>query len=293
MIGDQPLVENSRLPASIDIRLLGKCNLECPFCFGPRHELKSPDFMRVVELMPRLHDFGVRMIVVTGGEPLLVKRLPLLLEVARSLGVKTVMSTNGTLVPRRHADVLPLLDWVALPLDGSTADVHDSSRPGKQESFASVLNSINLIRRKYPLLKIKLGTVVTRLNIADIPNIPALFESLGMSAPDIWKIYETSFSNYAADNRDTIEVSRAKFEGCVEFAIYRATELGWTTTVYRNSSRDGKYLFLEPNGDAMIIKENQEHIIGNFFRDFDEVVRIWSDHVDVHRLEANADDTYA
>jgi penicillin V acylase-like amidase (Ntn superfamily) len=63
--------------------------------------------------------------------------------------------------------------------------------------------------------------------------------------------------------------------------------------VYRNAERDGKYLFIEPNGDAMVIHDGQETVIGNFLADFSGVLTAWRHYVDVGRLQSNAEATYA
>ena len=62
--------------------------------------------------------------------------------------------------------------------------------------------------------------------------------------------------------------------------------------VYKNKTRDGKYLFCEPNGDAMIIKDNKEKIIGNFINDFDNILKIWDKYVDSQLVKDNFEMTY-
>src|SRR4051794_35413127 len=97
----------SALPPSVDLRVLGACNLRCRFCFGPRHELGPQGMARMIELLPRLRVGGVSTLVITGGEPLLVHGLPDLLCAAHELGFQVVLSTNGTRLADRAPDVLP------------------------------------------------------------------------------------------------------------------------------------------------------------------------------------------
>lgn len=280
-----------RLPVSIDIRVAGVCNLRCPFCFGPRHYLRAARFSEIVRLIPSLFELGTRTIVVTGGEPLMVKRLPELLAAAKSLQMQVVLSTNGTLVQRRHADILPLLDWIALPLDGHDAATHETARPGKVASFWRVIESISFIRESYPEVKIKLGTVVSKLNVDAVAGIPATVARDAYS-PDIWKIYQTSYSNYGADNREDLHLSNDEFEKVVGEALASAAEFAWSTIVYRNSERSGKYLFIEPSGDAMVIVDSQEMVIGNFLDDFNDAVGRWSVYVSNELLASNVVNTY-
>ena len=86
-----------RLPAIVDLRLLGQCDLACPFCFGPRHHLKPLPTERVIGILDVLAARGVESVVFSGGEPCLIRDLPEMLHHAKRLGLKTVLSTNGIL----------------------------------------------------------------------------------------------------------------------------------------------------------------------------------------------------
>lgn len=284
--------DTATLPVAIDIRVAGVCNLRCPFCFGPRHYLRATRFEEIVDLVPRLFGLGTRTIVVTGGEPLMVRRLPELLQVIKSLPMQAVLSTNGTLVQRRHADVLPLLDWIAIPLEGPDEETHEAVRPGKVRSFWSAIESMRLIRQAYPDLRIKLGTVISKLNADVVAQIPAALSKY-MDPPDIWKIYQTSYSSYGLDNREILHIPDDEFEEIVTRAVAAANGHRWPTTIHRNSERDGKHLFIEPSGDAMVVLNSQETVIGNFLDDFDQAVAGWAEYVDTDRLADNARVTYS
>jgi MoaA/NifB/PqqE/SkfB family radical SAM enzyme len=281
----------ARLPVSVDIRVTGVCNLACPFCFGPRHTVRANRLDNIIGLVPKLHRLGVRTIVVTGGEPLMVNRLPELLRCSKELNIQTVMSTNGTLVHRRHADVLPLLDWIALPIDGCDETTHELARPGKVPSFWPTIKAMNFIRETYPDLRIKVGTVITRHNADSVSQIPQAIARLAPN-PDVWKIYQVSYSNYGADNRALLHISDVEFESVVKRAVADAAKVRWQVVVYRNSERDGKYLFIEPTGDAKVIVNRDEFVIGNFLSDFDGTVEKVSRYVDEERAAENVRLTY-
>jgi molybdenum cofactor biosynthesis enzyme MoaA len=279
------------LPSSVDIRVLGVCNLSCSFCFGPRHDVRATRLNEICDLLPAFREHGVSRLVITGGEPLLVPRLPVLLERARGCDLHLVLSTNGSLLSRRHAQVVPHLTWIALPLDGPSAAVHDALRPGRRSSFHDVRSALQLVREIYPGVRIKLGTVVQPGNVGLVSDIPDVVTDWGVS-PDVWKIYQVSFSNYAADNRERLLLSDECFEREVADALAAAESAGWRTVVYRNSERDGQYLFVEPSGDAMVIADGAERLIGNFLDDLPDVLRRWHAYVNIGRLERNADATY-
>jgi hypothetical protein len=137
-----------------------------------------------------------------------------------------------------------------------------------------------------------LGTVIQPGNIGTIARIPTVISDWDVR-PDVWKLYQVSFSNYAADNQATLILPEELFEQEVTAAQAEARSHGWRTVVYRNKNRDGQYLFVEPSGDAMVIANGQEHTIGNFLDDLPNVLRRWRDHVDNDRLDQNADLTYS
>ncbi len=64
-----------KLPTSINLRLIGDCNLTCPFCYGPLHSIPAVNTNKLLDFLSVLPDLGVVKVVITGGEPLLVEDL--------------------------------------------------------------------------------------------------------------------------------------------------------------------------------------------------------------------------
>ena len=277
------------LPKAVDIRVLGACNLRCAYCFGPRHNIGPKRSRELLDLRVRLHDSGVERIVFTGGEPLLAPDTPRLIRHAKRLGMVTILSTNGSRLPALHSRFMPCLDWIALPMDGPTADVHNKCRPGPP-SFSWTTSSIHLTRDKYPNTRIKLGTVVQRKNLEEVHRIP---EALGTSLrPDTWKLYEVSFSNYAHDNRVRLRLPRRTIDSAFERCELAAGAEGWRFVSYRNAHRDGQYLFVEPNGDAMVIEDGVETVVGNLIDDFTDTAAAVGARLHEERLVKNQFRTY-
>ncbi|MGM9516176.1 radical SAM protein [Roseateles sp. DB2] len=106
------------------------CNLACAHCYtasGPRATQQLP-----LELLCAVLDdaaaLGYRQLAVSGGEPLLYDELPGLLRHARRLGLLTSLTSNGLLLsPGRWAAIAPLLDRLAISIDGREA-THDALR---------------------------------------------------------------------------------------------------------------------------------------------------------------------
>jgi MoaA/NifB/PqqE/SkfB family radical SAM enzyme len=284
-------LENSdhRLPEIVDFRLLGQCDLECPYCFGPRHHLRPMPINDAISIIDTLVAMGVQSVVFSGGEPCLMKELPELIRYAWSSGLSTVLSTNGILFGRRMDELAPWLRWVGLPLDAATSAVSRLMRPGRPDQYASVINTLTEVRQRYPALGVKLGTVACALNKHDLVGIPAL---LGDVRPNVWKVYQVVYSTYGGDNRAILELSDEEYDSLLDELLPRTEDWGVPLVTYRRSSRPGRYLFVEPNGDALTTRIDDEVAIGNLLRDPVGVARRWKSYVDEASLLNNFKRTY-
>ena len=78
------------------------CNLSCAFCPGTRRPKRAmtEDDMRA--LLPKLRPFTDYLYFHLMGEPLCHPRLETFLELAYSHGFKVILTTNGTLLPKKQ-----------------------------------------------------------------------------------------------------------------------------------------------------------------------------------------------
>jgi MoaA/NifB/PqqE/SkfB family radical SAM enzyme len=89
------------------------CNLACIHCFADSAAQAYPGELTTAqgrELLEDLAQFGVREVVLSGGEPLVRRDTLALVEYSRALGLTFALSTNGTLLdldtaqPQRRSD---------------------------------------------------------------------------------------------------------------------------------------------------------------------------------------------
>lgn len=290
------------LPYSVDFMLLGACNLKCPFCYGPNHKIPPMETPLVVSLLGSLAKNGVKKVVFTGGEPTLIDDLPVIIDTAKSLGLSTVLSTNGIRLnhdPQFLEQIANSLDWIGLPLDGDNAWINGVMRLGTNEypnleHFEGIFSLTRKIRQKYPLLGIKLGTVVSRINSDSVIGIPRVLAERD-SLPDTWKIYQVSPSEYGRINYPALEIEDSRFEEIFESAYREGIKIGIKNIVkYSNSSRPGKYFFISPIGQALTVhpETNDYFVVGNLVTNIDSVITSWNQYIVKERLEKNYDSTY-
>ena len=108
----------------IYLEITNCCNLACSFCRGTS---RTPAFLTVPQftaLAERLRGYTRFLYFHVMGEPLLHPDLPELLRIAGALDFRVVLTTNGTLLPRRQAELLaaPVLHKVSLSLHSFEAN---------------------------------------------------------------------------------------------------------------------------------------------------------------------------
>ncbi|WP_261665067.1 GTP 3',8-cyclase MoaA [Deinococcus sp. Marseille-Q6407] len=160
-----------RLLRDLRISVTDRCNLRCIYCmpaevfgqdyaFLPQSELLSfEEIERVARIMLGL---GVQKLRLTGGEPLLRRELPQLVErLARLDGAEDLaMTTNGLLLPRYAADLKAAgLQRVTVSLDALDAETFGEMN-GLGVSPERVLAGIDAALTAG--LGVKLNTVVKR-----------------------------------------------------------------------------------------------------------------------------------
>jgi len=77
------------------VRLAG-CNLRCRYC-DTRYAQEGGEEKSADQILDAVSSFGVKLVEVTGGEPLLQKNTPALAELLMKQGHKVLVETNGSL----------------------------------------------------------------------------------------------------------------------------------------------------------------------------------------------------
>lgn len=156
-----------------------RCNLRCRHCYAAGRcggeELSTAEAMALLEDFARA---GVPVVLFSGGEPLLRDDLPELLDHVAKLGMRGVISTNGTLITPQMAGRLAgcKLAYAGVSIDGP-AELHDQFRqaPG---AFDAAMQG--LANAKAAGIKVGLRMTLTRHNAAHVGEVFDLLERQGI-----------------------------------------------------------------------------------------------------------------
>jgi len=157
-----------------------RCNLDCIHCYASsvdsaRAELSTTEGKRLLEQIAKVDK--IRMIVITGGEPLLRNDIFELVEYAGKLGFRIVFSTNGTLLTPEMAKDLARLGVVnfSISLDGATPECHESIRR-KPGCFQGALDGIRAAALTGVCLQVNFTAM--KQNLTELPGVIDLAESV-------------------------------------------------------------------------------------------------------------------
>ena len=172
--------------------LVRRCNLACLHCYSISADVDFPGELGTAEVcrvMDDLKRFGVPVLILSGGEPLLRKDIFTIAAHARARRFYVGLSTNGTLIDAAMAGRIADIgfDYVGISLDGMR-DTHDRFRR-KSGAFDASLAGLRACRERG--VKVGVRFTLTQDNAADLPALLGLVEDEGID-----KFY-LSHLNYA------------------------------------------------------------------------------------------------
>jgi radical SAM protein with 4Fe4S-binding SPASM domain len=155
-----------------------RCNLRCVHCYAASDAQADPNELTTDQAKAMIDDlaaFGVPVLLVSGGEPLLRNDLPELLPYAARKGLRTVLSTNGTCITPDVAQTLSVaaVAYVGVSLDAENAKRNDEFR-GCPGAFENALAGLRASREAG--IRVGVRFTMTRRNIDEISALFDLIE---------------------------------------------------------------------------------------------------------------------
>lgn len=305
------------------ISVIDRCNFRCSYCmpaeiFGPDFAFLPKSELLTYEEIERLAkifvEMGVEKIRLTGGEPLLRKDLPILVEkLTKIVGLKDIaLTTNGVLLPKL---ALPLkqagLKRVNVSLD-SLKDELFGEINGRNVGVKPVLDGI--AAAKQAGLGVKINMVVKKgLNDSEIIPMAAYckenslelryIEFMDVGSTNGWKmddvVTKKQIFHLLNDHFELEQMEPAYFGEVAKRYRYKGTtvDVGFITSVSESFCSSCTRARLSANGQVYTCLFNGNgQDIRDFMRDgkSDEEIRmriehIWNDRTDRYSDERTAE----
>jgi radical SAM protein with 4Fe4S-binding SPASM domain len=201
-----------------------RCNLSCEHCYsrsGPDRDVASE--LTTTEALCFIDDLagmGVPLILFTGGEPLMREDIWELADHAALMGIKTTLSTNGTLITAGVALRIKEsgIEYVGISLDGAQAKTHDRFRnsPGAFKRSVAAF-----ARCREAGVRCGVRVTLTQENHGELEALINLSQNLGASR---FCLYWLVPSGRGTDSYDWLQLGREEVGKALNLLYRKAKE---------------------------------------------------------------------
>jgi len=199
-----------RLAAPVHVRIkpINRCNHDCWYCAYRVSNLTLGETMDTRDAIPRdkmleiADDFvacGVQAVTFSGGgEPLLYKPLPDVIERLAAGGIRIGCLTNGDALTGRNAEALAChATWVRISIDGWDDTSYARLRNVREGAFSRVLNNMRAFADRRSGCELGASVIITEDNHAHLAD---LVEKLKAAGCDHVKLAGVVVSTDGAEN---------------------------------------------------------------------------------------------
>ena len=157
--------------------ITNRCNLRCLHCYASANsDVRELTTEQCFQILDSLAEFKVPLILFSGGEPLLRDDIFEIAGYAKKKGIKSVLSTNGTLIDRDVAENLRVFEYVGVSLDGlaSTNDRFRGVEGAYERAFNGLLKASEVVLSgiRFTVSKYNYRDVLPLIKMARENDIP-------------------------------------------------------------------------------------------------------------------------
>jgi radical SAM protein with 4Fe4S-binding SPASM domain len=222
------------------------CNLKCVHCYNDSGTDKAANELTTDEAKAVLDDlsqFGVPSVLFSGGEPLRRADLFELLSYAGQLRLRTVISTNGTLIDVDTARKIRQagVSYVGISLDG-IGEVNDKFR-GVVGAFGRAVEGIRNCQDAG--VRVGLRLTLTRRNVQDLERFFEFFEAESIERACFYHFVPSGRGGEIVDE----DLTHAQSRAAVDMILAKTRQFkkaGRKTDILTVDNHvDGVYLYLK------------------------------------------------
>jgi radical SAM protein with 4Fe4S-binding SPASM domain len=171
------------IPVHMAIEATTKCNLKCKHCYresGPWED-KTLNIKSFLPILSKLHSYGLRVVEITGGEPMLNPDIFELIDFCVSHFETTALLTNGYFINEKVVEKLKPYSQskklcVSVTIDSSTPKFHDEFRC-VTDSWKKATKAVKMFFEIGTIVRVIMNIVPD--NMDDVENTILLAKELG------------------------------------------------------------------------------------------------------------------
>lgn len=201
---------SKRVPFIISWHLVNRCNRRCKYCFRWSMPCKELTTQQVLSIINDFEKIGTRVIIFSGGEPLLRDDIGEIINYCRSKNILVGLTSNGSLIPVKIKEIKNL-NFLKLSLDGPR-EVNDFLRG--DGSYDDVMTAVELGKRQG--LKIKFNTTLSKYNLDYIDFILQKAKELDVEV----KFQPLSYVHACGQNIDFLLPDEKEYKDAIKKLIY-------------------------------------------------------------------------
>jgi len=223
-----------------------RCNLRCLHCYsGSVTQQHYPELTtsQARKMLSQLVEVNCPVVLFSGGEPLLRKDIFELLTEAKRCGMRTVLSTNGTLIDTGVANKLIKagVDYVGISIDGAER-FHDQFRQ-VNGCFKAALTGIANCKKAG--IKTGLRFTITKANTEQVPLAFDIATSTGVRRLCFYHLIRTGRAKQLNNQTPTPEQTRNVLDVIIERTQYFAQREPIDEVLTVDNHADGPYLLMK------------------------------------------------
>ncbi len=226
--------------------ITSRCNLKCVHCYndsGANVKSHEPTTAEAKAVLDDLAAFGAPSVLFSGGEPLTRKDLFELIGYAVDQGMRTVISTNGTLIDRGKAGQIKQMgvSYVGISLDG-IGKSNDEFRgvPGAfDDAVAGIRHCMDAG------VRVGLRLTLTKRNVQDLEGLFGFFEQEGIERACFYHLVPSGRGGSIFGDDLTHAQSRQAIETILAHARACKAAGKHTDILTVDNHVDGVYLYLK------------------------------------------------
>lgn len=184
---------NTTYPKQIWIHIIDTCNLACNYCYYCAKQYIGENGIACINtktlfsFLGSIPDGEREKITISGGEPFLNAELQqIVIHLKENLKFKEIIViSNGTVNHDQYKYVLPYIDWLQLSMDGTTKEIHDTTRG--RGSFEMLLKGIQMAI-DCGFKGLRLSFSVHNDNLVELKTLPLFAYEKGITSIHVNKL---------------------------------------------------------------------------------------------------------